>query len=477
MPERFTYLDRRRFLVSVTGALLARLSSGQDAPEGPWNGPAVVKKIYLGGRPGWPRPDANLEEERSTIEVRLAELERRYPGQVRFIGGEMVRNAEETAAWLKQAADADVILAFNMVTIVRPMLRVLVESGKPILMFARPYAGHDWTDGAAWMQRGARLELIASSDFADLDPYVPLLRTVHHLRNSKVLLVSQPAARPATEGFTEQFGTRFGFPSYLDLKAAYEAASPEEARRQAEAFIKAAVRVVEPSTQEIVDSLRLYLALREVLRKEGANAIAIDCLGGFGRRELPAYPCIAFSKFNDMGSYGVCENDLDSTMTQLLVTSFSRKPGFVTDPVFDTSRNEVIHAHCVSATRLRGIDAEPSPYLVRSHLEDHKGAAMQVLAPAGYPVTVARFAGPKTMLVSTGEAVGNVDDERGCRTKVRTKVADARKLLASWAAPLNTGATLPGTRDLLHRVLFYGDHVEAIERLGRLTGFKVVREA
>lgn len=163
-------------------------------------------------------------------------------------------------------------------------------------------------------------------------------------------------------------------------------------------------------------------------------------------------------------------------MTQLLVTSFSGKPGFVTDPVFDVSRNEVIHAHCMSAARLRGIHEPPSPYLVRSHLEDHKGASMQVLAPAGDRVTVARFAGPEKLLVSTGEAVGNVDDERACRTKIRTKVADARKLLLGWSAALNTGAGMPGTRDLLHRVLFYGDHVDSIERLGRLCGFRVIHE-
>ena len=469
-------LDRRRFLQLVPAAFFARLASGLEAPPGPWDGPAVVAKLYLGGRPGWPRPDANLDEDIREIEARLAELHRRYPAQIRFTGGEMVRNPQETQAWLERNADADVVLAFNLVTIIHPMLRVLVESGKPTLLFARPYAGHDWTHAAIYIQRGAKLEMIASSNFADLDPYVPLFRTLHHLRNSKVLLVSPPAARPSTEGFTQQFGTRFGFPAYADLKAAYEAAPAEEATRLAREFIRAAVRVVEPSEEEIVRSLRLYLGLREVLRREQANAIAIHCLGGFGRGDLPAYPCIAFSKFNDAGLYGVCENDLDSTMTQLLVTSFSGKPGFVTDPVFDTSRNEVIHAHCVSATRLRGIHAEPSPYLVRSHLVDHKGASMQVLAPAGDRVTVARFAGPKKFLVSTGEALGNVDDERGCRTKIRTRVADARRLLLSWSAALNTGSGMPGTRDLLHRVLFYGDHVEAIERLGRLAGFQVVHE-
>ncbi|MFN0166996.1 MAG: hypothetical protein ACKV22_11260 [Bryobacteraceae bacterium] len=160
-------------------------------------------------------------------------------------------------------------------------------------------------------------------------------------------------------------------------------------------------------------------------------------------------------------------------MTQLLITSFSGKPGFVSDPVFDTSRNEVIHAHCVSATRMHGIDAPPCPYRVRTHLEDHKGVSMQVLTPPGGAVTVARFTDPRRLMLSTGEALGNVDNERGCRTKIRTRVKDARKLLANWAPPLGPTA---GTRDLLHRVVFFGDHETPVERLSHLTGFQVVRE-
>ena len=53
---------------------------------------------------------------------------------------------------------------------------------------------------------------------------------------------------------------------------------------------------------------------------------------------------------------------------------------------------------------------------------------------------------------------------------------DARKFLAGYAEALNTGPEMPGTRDLLHRVVFYGDHTESIQRLGRLTGFQVVEE-
>jgi len=476
MPAHRIYLSRRHFMLS-SAAMTTLLGRSEAQTGGAWDGPAVIRKLFLGGRPSWPRPDLDLAKEVAGIEAQLTELERRYPGKIRFTGGETINTSEEMDAWLAKPDDSDAVLAFPMVTITYPQLKKLVAAEKPVLMFSVPYNGHDWTHGAAYMQKGARLQLIASSDLTALDPYVPLVRSIHHLKHSKVLLMSQPNARPRTEGFTRQFGTKFGFPSYAELGAMYEAADLRTAEKLADEFIRAASKVVEPTREEIVKSLRLHLAIRELMRKEKANAIAIDCLGGFGRKELPAYPCISFSKLNDAGMYGVCENDLESTMTQLLVTSFSGRPGFVSDPVFDTSRNEVIHAHCVSATKLRGVDGESSPYMVRSHLEDHKGASMQVLAPSGEPVTVAKFADAKRLMISTGEALGNVDNERGCRTKIRTRVKDGEKLLANWGATLTPGPGMPGTRDLLHRVVFYGDYLKETAKLGRLMGFQVIDEA
>ena len=32
------------------------------------------------------------------------------------------------------------------------------------------------------------------------------------------------------------------------------------------------------------------------------------------------------------------------------------------------------------------------------------------------------------------------------------------------------------TQEQLHRIAFYGDHVEMLERIGRLAGFRVIRE-
>jgi hypothetical protein len=76
---------------------------------------------------------------------------------------------------------------------------------------------------------------------------------------------------------------------------------------------------------------------------------------------------------------------------------------------------------------------------------------------------VCKFLDPESFAVSTGAVVGNVDDPRGCRTKIRTRLADARKMLE-------------GYRGGLHRVIFYGDYVRPIEQMGRLMGFRVIHE-
>jgi hypothetical protein len=96
-------------------------------------------------------------------------------------------------------------------------------------------------------------------------------------------------------------------------------------------------------------------------------------------------------------------------------------------------------------------------------MEDEKGVSVQVEMPVRETITCAKFANPTTFLMSTGEVMANLDDRRGCRTKIITRVADARKMAEGY-----TGG--------LHRVLFYGDHTAAIERMGRLMGFRTVRE-
>jgi hypothetical protein len=458
-------LTRRQFgmtLAAANASSVVMAATGEDAP---WSGPAIVRKVFVGiPKPTWPRPDLDFKQEMAGISGKLDELERRHPGLVRFTGGEWLKAPGDVEPWAKGLSDVDAVLLLDLTSSTSGIYAALDKVDIPKLLFTRPITGWAFLDGARWIQQGRKCDMVASSSFEDLAPHLPMLRTMHHLRHSKVLIVREGAsARGGAEGFTRQFGTAMAFPSYQDLKAAYDAVDPGKARDEAREFTRGALKVVEPSASDIEKAARFHLAMKAVLAEEKANAITIDCLGGFHRGDLPAYPCMAWSKLNDEGLYGVCESDLLSTMTQLLLTSYSGRPGFVSDPSFDIHRNEVIHAHCVAATCMKGVGGKNSPYIIRSHMEDNQGVSVQVQMPLGEVVTCAKFSAPDTFLVSTGEVTSNLDSPRGCRTKIVTKVADARKFVEGY-----TGG--------LHRVLFYGDYVRAVERMGRLMGFRVVKE-
>ncbi len=466
MPEKSSALTRRAFGLSLCGAPLSLMLDAEQQPSAPWNAPAVVAKVYLAGTPHWPMPTLDIAAEIKEIEAGLADVQKKHAANVKFIGGETLRSDAEVKPWLARMGEIDGIMIIPL-TQPTPALTALVNAATvPSLFFYRPYSTHAWSAIAGMQKAAKKIDIVASSSYGDLDPYMRAFRTARHMRKSKILVgVTKPEVRSTiADGYSKYFGTTFKYVGGAELKDAFDSVDDREARKEADDFTRGALRVVEPTAKEIHDGLRFYLGLRQMLAREQANAFTIDCFGTLNAKSLPGYPCIAWSKFNDAGMYGVCEADLHSTMTQLLVTSYARVPGFVSDPVFDASRNEVIHAHCVSATKMKGPDEAASPYIVRNHLETNEGAVMQVLMPAGGEmITVARFAGPTQMLVSTAEVIGPGDNQRGCRSQIRTRVADANKWLRSYSAGL-------------HRVIFYGDHTKTIDMLGRMMAFSVTRE-
>lgn len=457
-------ITRRRFGMSLCGLPFALPGTSAAQESMPWSEPAVVAKVYLAAsRTHWPKPSLDLQADIADVEARLAEVARKNARYVRFTGGELLRADAEAGPWIEKHRDADGMLIIPLTAPMQALAPLVNNLDIPALYYSRPYAGHGWSGVAALRQAGRKIDVLASSSYGDLDPYMRMFQTARHLRRSKVLIVGRNREKLA-DSYTARFGTQYKVLEQRDLKTAFEAGDARRAEQEAREFTRAALRVVEPKPREIHDALRFYLGIVDLLRQEKANAITVDCFGGLLAKEMPAYPCVAWSKLNDQGLYGVCEGDVPSTMTQMLVTGYSGMPGFVTDPVFDLSRNEVIHAHCVAATKMKGIGGPSYPYILRDHLETAEGVVMQVLMPSGgETITMARFVGADKMLVSTGEVTGVVDSDRGCRTQIRTRVADAEKMLGGYGSGL-------------HRVIFYGDHVRAIERMGRLMGFGVVRE-
>lgn len=471
MGERRGF-TRRQFLGTAAagaGALAAGVSNlsarTATARVAARRDKTVIHKVYLAKPvPTWPCPDIDLDAEVRKLDAVLEDLRKISGRPVQFVGGELLRTPEDLPAFREKLRDIDGILAFNLTSGVGRLLRPIIELGYPTVLFSQPYAGHDWSWIGQRTKQGDRVDVVSSSDYDDLLPYLRIFDTIRRTRATTIICIRQnPEKDEYSAALENHYGVTVRFPTFRELRERFEAADSRRAEEMADAFVRGAMRMVEPTRNDVINSMKLYLAVRDLMAEYGADVATIDCLGGFGRGDLSAYPCVAWTLLNNSGQIGVCEADLAATMTQILGQYLTGKPGFVSDPVIDTKTNMVIHAHCVAATKMDGPDGPEAPYIIRSHMEDNKGVSVQVKMRIGQKVTVAKLAGVDTMLLSTGEIVDNPEGKRGCRTKVATRVADADKMLHNYHGGL-------------HRLLFYGDHVEDFVRLGRLLGYRVEME-
>jgi L-fucose isomerase-like protein len=286
------------------------------------------------------------------------------------------------------------------------------------------------------------------------------------LRESTILAIGTQRSG-LVDAISSVFGTKVLTMDFEELNAACRQADPEEARKWADRWIGEAERVIEPSRATIEKSGAVYLAMRALMQRHHAQAITINCLGGFYGGHLDAYPCLGYRQLNNDGLVGACEADLLSTTTMLALTYLVNRPGFISDPVLDTSTNRVIYIHCVAPNKVFGPQGPTNPFHIRSHAEDRRGAAIRSLMPLGYLVsTLQLHPQRKEVIFHQGKTVENVDEERVCRTKLAAEVrGDIDKLMGYW------------DQWGWHRVTAYGDLKEPIRQVAQSLGMKMVEEA
>jgi len=425
-----------------------------------------VAKIYM-GRPGalWPTPTLDLEQEVARYERHMAGMSDAF-ADVDFVVDELVTKPEQMRNLKGKLHDVDGILAIHLSMGIGRMLPELLGAGRPTVLFAAPYSGHEWTGFGAWMNRkeGALLDCLLTSDLDQLAVAVRPFRAMHHLREAKILNVTTRNFEGFADAMKEKFGTGIVKLGRDRVLAAYEAVPDDAARAEAERWIAGAEKVVEPSREEIVKSSRLALAMDRLLTEEEATVFTVDCYGTMWRK-LPAYPCIGFARLNNMGLGGICESDLQSAMTHILYQGLVGRPGFISDPTMDLSRDSIICAHCLGTPKMDGPAGKAAPYRLRTIMERREGAVPQVRMRLGQKVTQAKLVGADQLLCFTGEIIDTPDLPRGCRTKITVKVdGDAERLWRNWSHGL-------------HRVTCYGDLTADLRRFCRFAGVEFVQEA
>jgi hypothetical protein len=143
------------------------------------------------------------------------------------------------------------------------------------------------------------------------------------------------------------------------------------------------------------------------------------------------------------------------------------RPGYISDPVIDTSKRQIIYAHCVASNKVFGPDGQTNPYKIMTHSEDRQGASVRSILPLGYMTTTLDInLQRKEIIFHQGKAVANDPDDRACRTKLCVEpIGDIEKLFTMWD---HWG---------WHRVTCYGDLKEPVFAMADAIGWKVVEEA
>ncbi len=287
---------------------------------------------------------------------------------------------------------------------------------------------------------------------------------LRQFKESKVLAVRSQETPPPTT----IMGIQVQHIPFSELNDAWRNADRDEARTVADRWERSAKKVEGVSRETLETSAAMYLAEKAVMQRHGAQGITINCLGGFYGGHIHAYPCLGFHQLNNEALVGGCECDVRSAVTMLAGTILTQgRPGYISDPVIDTKKRQIIYAHCVAANKAFGPQGPTNPFEILTHSEDRQGASVRSHLPVGYMTTSLEFEqSRKEILFHRAKAVANDPDDRACRTKLCAEpVGDVEKLFREW------------DQWGWHRVTFYGDLKAPVYALADALGWKVVEEA
>jgi hypothetical protein len=454
---------RRRFLgtaaTAAAGAALAGPLLGRSRAEADGANP-LVRLVFLRPRGkywlGWPGTAYDVEGHQKEFTARAVEAGK-------SVGVDVVPNLEPlyddaaVAGFIERCKanppDAVIVALLHMGT--WGQAQNVANTIQPCIVFTP--IGTSFTGHTVGTSRQKGVNVVSSLDAADLRFPLKMVRTAFDLRQQRILRVTGDERSDSvldTLGIAVRHIPRRMFHELFDRMP-----ETDEVRALADEVAAGALEIREPNRQDILNASRTYFTIKKLLADEKATATAIDCLGMVGGRLVPTPPCMAFSRLNDEGITAACEADLMAAVSLLLVSHLFDRPGFMQDPVWESTHNRFVGAHCTCATRLDGYDKPRMPYILRHHSESDVGVSMQILWRVGQVFTMVDFQSPSSLILDRGTVVGNIDTPPagGCRTSV---ICDLD--------------TVPDARDVqgFHQVLFYGDHLQQVRDYCQLYGIE-----
>lgn len=273
--------------------------------------------------------------------------------------------------------------------------------------------------------------------FQDLVAKIKLIKALKRMKHERILTVTDSQYVNVTYGdvmrnmppdYNEQilsaieeiFGvkvTKIGTKEVAedeDVQNLWHNESPE-ANAIAQRWIRNAKKMMNTIESEVVRSAKVYLAMKILMEKYSATAMAfhIRSLIENPRREDYVTPALATSEFQLHNVVAKCQSHLNIVLSEMLLQYAYGRPSMLGDYSVDTYNNTSIVQHCEGPWNPWGDERRVPYYLVDHRERPIRGrsvtggsAASWILYPGGEPVTMWQIdVLSKEILIHTGTTV------------------------------------------------------------------------
>ena len=450
--------------------------------------------IYLAedtsGGKRWGFPDSKaLEDEIRFLRNRIDELKTRFE-RVEFTKSFVIRSEEDVIKNSEHFIDLDLFLVFMLVggapaygggvkiyKTYGHSLEALWGFNKPIILFVRAEGERIYDGnfralallGEHLVEAGRSLWLLIN-DWEKLSKILKVMEALKMIKNLKVISIGHPCSALGSYNSMRELIKKFGVKVVLypfnDLVKLYKEVDGKEVEEMAHELLDKSRSLLdlkeEEAWTEVLKSLKLYIALKRLMREKDADVITINCYEGGLSTLRDVAPCLALSKLSDEGYLGVCESDFAAMAPMILARYIANKPPFLGDIVLIPDKNRLLLGHCSSPTKFKGFDRPEIPYLITTQYETGKAATTKVLIEKGEVVTIIA---PSLDLNRFILALGKVVESPNlpiCRNQVVVEVdGDLEKLIEK-------------TSTDIHWILVFGNYLDELRIACRILGIEVV---
>jgi len=453
--------------LGVEGGALSALAAEVGAPA---KKPAVMRGAFLypptellekAGYYSWPGAGYDAEGHHKEYLKRITASAEKLKMQVRMEEGPLYEK-DRVGRFIQEVRETKpdgLLLVLFKKSEWESIKRIVKETGVPTVAMAT--LGVLLNPHVNQLYRAPGVYVISSlDDFEAIENGMRMVRTASWMRQARILSVT---GEKTSETTVNKLGTKVRvvpMKRYADVYK--DTPTSDRVRQIARAYTTGAKKCVEPSEADVLEAARLYVSSQRIMVEEQSDAIMIQCLQGIQKRWFPP-PCMAYMSLRDEGVVAGCQNDLDATLTMMLVQRLFDRAGFQQNAACNTEKNHYFGAHCTCPSKLHGPSGPAAPFILRDHAEAGVGTVPQVLWPAGERVTMAHYLSREKpeMIVYSGEVVRCIDTPPagGCRTNIEIAFDG-----------VDDACAMKG----MHQTVFCGDHERQLRRFCQLYDIPVV---